>query len=250
LSGLKSCFDYSIKPKQNEAMKKFILTCIAILTISATGAAQEIEIPKTQQGFDVAIGVGEGIFSGALMWQLTHGISKSNKWRLGYGLRFSGFGGSNLTYITAPASLTSDEATIDTFNVRNPLTMGLSAVIIIEYQLSNKLRFGFNIDAIGFGFGNTSDGTFASSSNDGNFPTTLDAAPTSLNLLLVGDNDIGQLKSEFYVGYAFSEKFQIRGGLDMTFSEYTTSQELTNNNDRFRYKAMMFFVGITYVPFW
>ncbi|MCC5917349.1 MAG: hypothetical protein JJU02_08470 [Cryomorphaceae bacterium] len=232
-------------------MKRATCTLILLLSLNTFTQAQmeTPEVPKIQNGFDLAIGMGDGIYSGALMWQRTHGISGSNKWRLGYGVRFSGFTGSNLTYITAPANLTSDDATIDTLGVNDPLSMGFNAVIVIEYQFSSKLKAGFNIDALGLGFGRQSASTFISSDNDGSFTVANDASPTSFNLLLVGDNDIGQLKSEFYVGYAVSDRFWIRGGLDMTFSEYTTENTLAHNNDRFRFKAMMFFLGLTYAPF-
>ncbi|MBA2582252.1 MAG: hypothetical protein H0V01_02560 [Bacteroidetes bacterium] len=221
------------------------LLCIGAISLKA----QENEIPKTTQAFGLAIGAGDGIYSGALSWNRTHGLFNGKKIRLGYGLRFSGFSGSNLTYTTAPAKLASDESTIDTLIVNSPLAMGLSASIHIEYLFTPKLKAGFNIDAIGLGFGSESSTTFISSENTGNFPVNPSARPTPFNLLLVGDNDIGYLKSEFFIAYAISEKLWLRGGMDMTFSEYTTSVKLTNNNDRFRYKAIMFFLGISFNPF-
>jgi len=210
--------------------------------------AQDTEVPRTMQYVDLAVGAGDGIYTGALSWNRTHGLLKSKKLRLGYGLRFSAFSGSNLNYITAPANLTANEATIDTLLVNSPLTLGLSASIHIEYLISSKFRVGFNIDALGLGFGSESNTTFISN-NIGQLPFNPTAKPTALNVLLIGDNDIGQLKSEFYLAYALSPKLLLRGGLDMTFSEYTTNVKLTNDNDRFRYKAMMLFVGISFNPF-
>ncbi len=211
--------------------------------------AQETEIPKTIQAFDIAIGAGDGIYSAGLSWNRTHGLLKSSKLRLGYGLRFSSFSGTNLQYITAPAKLTANEQTIDTLLINSPLNLGLNASIHIEYMFTPRLKGGFNIDAIGISFGSESATTFISTAHAGNFPVNPTARPTPFNVLLVGDNDIGYLKSEFFVAYAISEKFWIRGGLDMTFSEYTTEVKLAHENDRFRYKAMMFFLGLSFNPF-
>jgi hypothetical protein len=188
-------------------------------------------------------------FSYALSWNTSYGLFSSNKFRLGYGIRFSGFTGSELNYITAPANLTANDNTIDTLMISSPHTMSLNALINLQYQPSSKFKLGFNIDAVGVGFGGTQSGQFISSANTGQFPETVDASPTSFNLLLGGDNDIGQLKSEFYVAYALSEKTWLRGGMDMTFSEYTTSRELTNSNDRFRSKPVLIFLAISYNPF-
>jgi hypothetical protein len=233
---------------KNHNQKTILILAICLLVFPKL-KSQDNEIPKTIQAFDLAVGVGDGIYSGALSWNRTHGLLKSKKLRLGYGVRFSGFGGNNLNYTTAPAKLASDDATVDTLTVNSPLSMGLSASIHIEYFITTKFRVGFNIDAIGVGFGSESNTTFISSDNTGQFPITPKAKPTSLNALLIGDNDIGQLKSEFYIAYAVSRKLLLRGGLDMTFSEYTSSVKLTQDNDRFRNKAMMGFIAISFNPF-
>lgn len=202
-------------------------------------------VSKSETAVDGAFAIGAGVYSGALGVYRTHGLLANKRLRVGYGLRLSGFMGSDLDYITAPASLTTEDK-IDTFNIGEPITAGLSAGIHLGYYITPKLLVGFNIDAIGIGFGATNIGTFISSDNDGTYPQSMRARPTAMNVLLVGDNDIGHLKSEFVIAYNINEKFRIRAGGDFTFSEYTTTSKLTNDNDRFRYKAMMGFVGVSY----
>lgn len=229
---------------------KFYLFLTAFFLAVTCVQAQTTSLPKKESNIDLALGMGENSsFSYALSWNTSYGMFSTNKFRLGYGLRFSGFTGSDLNYITAPADLTGDDATIDTLLVNSPHTMGLSALINLQYQFSSKFKLGFNIDVIGLGFGSSNDATFISSDNTGQYPQTLESSPSSFNLLLVGDNDLGQLKSEFYIAYALSEKTWLRGGMDMTFSEYTTNQELTNANDRFRYKPVLVFLAVSYNPF-
>ncbi len=229
---------------------KFYLFITVFLLALTCVQAQDSNIPKKESNIDLALGLGENSsFSYALSWNTSYGLFSSNKFRLGYGVRFSGFTGSELNYITAPADLTGNDQTIDTLLVNSPHSMALSALVNIQYQFSPKFKLGFNIDAIGLGFGSTTDGRFISSENTGQYPENMEASPSSFNLLLGGDNDLGQIKSEFYIAYALSEKTWLRGGMDMTFSEYTTNQKLTHDNDRFRYKPMLIFLAISYNPF-
>lgn len=229
--------------------RRIFSSIVCVFVLSTFGYSQNDEAPKTVSHFDAMIGAGENVFTGGLSWNRTHGILESKKLRLGYGLRFSGISGSNLYYSTAPANLTSEPENIDSVLVGNPLNLALNAAIYLEYLISPKIKLGFNIDAIGVGFGQNQNTTYVSHKNSGKYPTNVDANPNVFNALLVGDNDLGYLKSEFYVGYALNEKMWIRGGMDMTFAEYTTTQKLSNDNDRFRAKPVMFFLGFSFNPF-
>ncbi len=231
-------------------MKKINYLLLAILITTYQNAfSQEMKASSKVSTFiDLGLSAGSSTYSGSLSFNRTHGLLKSKKLRLGYGIRFSGFGGTDLYYTTAPAKYSTKVETVDSIFVKSPLTMGINGVIHIEYNFTPKLKIGFNIDAIGMGFGKKQTVDFISS-NRGAFPSLTDSKPTSMNVLLVGDNDIGQLKSEFVVSYLFLPKWGIKAGLDFTFSEQTTAQKLTNNNDRFRHKAMMATVGISYYPF-
>jgi len=230
-------------------LKKLLLFVAILCTSPFLANATEPPFPKAAQTFDLALGAGSGMMTGSLSWNKTHGIFAANKFRLGYGLRFSGVTGSNLIYSTAPANLTSSPENIDSIIVAEPMNLAINASIHIEYMFSQKIKAGFNIDAIGFGFGSKSNVDYVSRNNDGSLPTNLDANPNEFNVLLVGDNDIGYLKSEFFVAYALGAKSWLRAGMDMTFAEYTTTQKLALDNDRFRIKPIMFFVGISYNPF-
>jgi hypothetical protein len=94
------------------------------------------------------------------------------------------------------------------------------------------------------------DNNFISSNNSGQFEMTPFARPTILNALLVGDRDWGQLGSEFFASFAIiPNRLWIRTGMNFTFSEYTTEQRLTEENNRFRNKSLMGFLAISYTPF-
>ena len=118
--------------------------------------------------------------------------------------------------------------------------------IHLQYSF-RKLDVGFNIDAIGATVGGQQKGTFVAKSTGSSFYGTQQTAkPTGFNLLLVSDNDLGSLNSELYGRYWFKETIGLRIGASFQFTEYTTSQKLTFENDRFRNKALMPFIGISF----
>lgn len=232
-------------------MKKLLF-----LLLAATNLYAQTEIPKTTENFDLSLGLGmhnsNPLFSSSLSFNRTHGLLKSRKLRLGYGLRYTVFGSNaDVNYITAPYRLTKDPDKIDSLFITKPLSMSLNASLHIEYIIIPRLKVGFDIDAIGIGFGSLKeDNNFISSNNNGQFDMTPSAKPTVLNALLIGDRDWGQLASEFYAAFAIiPNKLWIRTGMNFTFSEYTTKVALTDDNNRFRHKALMGFIAISYAPF-
>jgi hypothetical protein len=225
------------------------LACGALLSFQCIHAQEVVGTPtvsKVESNIDFALAFGANAYSTALGFNRTHGLLKSHKLRIGYGVRLSSLFGQNLNYTSAPPELSLEPTLVDTLLVASPITLGLNANIHLGYFITPKFQVGFNIDVIGLGFGATNRSTFISSDNNGQFAARQTARPTSMNVLLVGDKDIGQLKSEFVLAYRIKDQFLVRAGADFTFSEYTTLNELTNTNDRFRHKAMMGFVGISY----
>jgi hypothetical protein len=72
-----------------------------------------------------------------------------------------------------------------------------------------------------------------------------------VNLLLVSDNDIGSLNSEFYARYKFNSRWSAKAGLGFVFTEYTTTVNAQTTpsglqNSRFRNKAAGLMLGVNY----
>lgn len=229
-------------------MKKiFCNTLIFSLLISFSALAQTEEktsLAATNVQADLSLAAGTG-FSPSLFVQALYGIGKSKKFKIGYGLRFTSFFGSNITATTAPADLTSDENKVDDFVLETAQANFLNTAIVLQYSFSQKFDLGFNIDVLGLTFGGEQHGDF-SSKRAGVAKVHSTAKPTQTNVLLVGDNDRGSLNSEFFARYWLNEKWAIKAGASYTFVEYTTKQKMAFDNDRFRHKAMMGMVGITY----
>lgn len=183
-------------------------------------------------------------FSGALGLGRQHQLGKKDRLLLGYGLRYNGYQGSSIDFITAPAALTLDEK-LDTFTMATASTHAFNVYLALGYQITSKLSFVFDIDLIGATFGSERAGLFTSTDQLG-FNGNYQASPTALNVLLVGDNDRGTLGSNFTLQYKIQEHWGIKAGMAYLFTEYTTTQALAFANDRFRRKSAQAMLGITY----
>lgn len=184
------------------------------------------------------------------------GFGKHNRrFKVGAGLRLtSGFGNDNLQYITAPAELTVDEATIDSLLLEGTQTNSLNLFLALRYDITERFGAEFNIDLAGFSFGGEKTGTLTY--NDG-LTLDTDGTPTAGNILLIGDNDIGNLNSEFLLTYRYKSNWRFKAGAMFIFNEYslgTVPAAYTASNgtevievQRYRSKNMTFGVGVNYV---
>lgn len=240
---------------------KIILTGFLLLQGAFIAFAQDL--PKGYQynnNFDLAFAIGGSQFTVSPSWAHLHGIGKKEKFKIGYGVRFNAVFGSNQIFVTAPAKLTSGKtgptvlftdnilANFDTVSLVKSQVNSLNAFINLQYSFTRKFDLGFNIDALGFSFGGKQGGTFTYNGVN----TAISAKPTTANVLLTSDNDLGSLNSEFYARYWFNEKWAIKAGLTFIFSEYTTNtkvQQFPEANDRFRNKASQAMISVSFSPF-
>ncbi len=172
-------------------------------------------------------------------------LGKRRRLVVGTGLRFTGFTGKDLNFITAPANLTTEDNSIDTLFAPTPSLFSANLMINLGFRFTEKLQVGFSIDALGASFGPTGSPVYI---RNGQRQTT-SAKPTSPNILLVGDNDRGSLNSMFYVKYRFGAHLGTKLGFQYLFNELTTSTEVQTvpkGNDRFRHKSTSAFIGLNY----
>lgn len=202
--------------------------------------------------------IGGGSYRGTLSVAAFHDwqLGNTKKFTFGLGVRFTGFLGANLYYITAPAKLTSGSTgplvlfkeniidNIDSLLVKSPQVNSLNAAVNLGYSLSKKISIGFNIDAIGFSFGKTTRGNYINGVEGKN----TEGKPTPFNILLVSDNDRGSLNSELYVKYYLNDQWSLKLAGQFLFTEYTTKtkvQQFPEENDRFRNKSLLLGIGVT-----
>ncbi len=245
-------------------MKKYCITSILLCCFIAAFAQAETGYFKQNNSYDLSLSSNLSQHVGALGWSHLHGIGKGKKrFSIGYGLRLNSSFGGKKDFITAPGKLTSGvespliifseyiPGNFDTLSFSHYNTNSLNAVIHLNYAILHNLNVEFNIDALGFSFGKaqTADYTTTKRLQSPNTSEKQAAKPTPFNVLLVSDNDIGNLNSEILAKYWFNPHWAVKAGGTFIFSEYTTTNKLFLDNTRFRNKAFMPMIGISYSPF-
>lgn len=247
-------------------MKNIIFILSVIILSATTSLAQtnnESYFKNAMNNYEFAASSNGDASALALGWNHLHPITKNKKFKIGYGIRFTNNNGKG-NFITAPAKLTSgienplaifaddklenfDTIGFNSFNINS-----LNASINLNYAFNSKWEIEFNIDAIGFSFGSNENATYNSSKRLNTSPQPSNeqkAKPTLFNLLLISDNDLGSLNSEIKIKYYFRNNWAVNFGATFIFAEYTTTNKLFKDNDRFRQKTLMPMIGITYSPF-
>ncbi len=242
-------------------MKKILVLLVTLLPILAV--AQNNENPdqsdsnpfvkRTTLEAGVTLSTNGGMTAIGLNGMQYWGFGKKQRrFKVGVGLRnTSSFGSDGLEYITAPADLTSDEANIDTLSLSGTQVNALNLFLALRYDATERWGVEFNIDLAGISYGGEKDGTLQFRGTD----NATKATPTAGNVLLVGDNDIGSVNSEFMVTYRYKSNWRFKAGAVFLFNEYsidpvyryTNSAGKVLETERYRTKQMTFGVGVNYV---
>ncbi|MEP7236747.1 MAG: hypothetical protein ABI685_02740 [Ferruginibacter sp.] len=242
-------------------MKKKMYLVFVIFSFLNAATAQEKKVRAVNQFADVTAGFGSSQVSGAASYVHTWKLGKRKKAEAGFGLRYTGYFGSNLYFKTAPAKLTSgktgpgvlfaDDITpnIDSVLFSKAQVNALNLSINFGYNFTKRFSIGLNIDAIGFSFGKKQSGIYYGNNFATGVPVT--AKPTVFNLLLISDNDKGTLNSELFAKYKWNDSWGVKLAFQFLFAEYTTNTPVQttpsgDKNDRFRKKMAGVGVGITY----
>jgi hypothetical protein len=226
------------------SLRKFLLPLIILIPINSYAL--------DQFSVNTAAGSREQQLSvdAARLWQ----ISDSSVY-LGLGIRGTSQWAAGQTFKTAPANQTTGsegpqvifkediEDNIDDLTLSNSQVTSINLAFYLLYQFSDSWSVGTNIDVIGGSFGATKAAKYNPKSNDEDYPDTVSARPSPFNLLLISDNDIGSLNSEFFVKKKLKDGWSLKFGANFAFTEYTTTQKLRNNNDRFRHKSLLPTIG-------
>jgi len=240
-------------------MKKISFYLLASLVLGIAANAQQKAKPAVNQFADFTLGIGSSQGSAALAYVHNWKLFKKQKWEAGVGVRFTSYFSSDKYYRTAPAKLTSGKSgpavffaddivqNLDSVFFPKAQVNSLNISLNFGYNFTPKFSLGFNIDAIGFSFGGSKNGTHI----NGNTTKPTTAKPTAFNLLLVSDNDLGSLNSELFAKYQFNKKWGAKLGFEFLFTEYKTATEVQTTpdgqkNDRFRNKVSALALGISY----
>jgi hypothetical protein len=234
---------------------KALLTIIFLAAVTTGSFAQSKNSLNKSLDANFALGDQQGSF--AVLFLRNFSVLKSKKLEIGIGGRATSYIGLNQYFITAPATITSGSTSpliffqdinnknIDSLIVKSAANTSINAAVSFTYKFSPKFNLGFNIDLIGVSFGGSSTANY----RNGAVGKNTTASPANFNLLLISDNDLGSLNSEFYGRYNFNEKWGIKFGLQFLFTEFKTEtkvQTFPQENDRFRNKSYLPSIGVTY----
>lgn len=205
------------------------------------------------QSIDIAIAAKKEL-APSVSYQKNYALGTKKRIQIGWGLRTNMYIAGQKNYITAPALLTSGKQSIvaffteykpdklDTLSISKSSLVSINALINLQYTFKNS-SIGFNIDALGFTLGKSQTGIFKAKESASLNNSTQTAKPTPFNILLISDSDRGSLNSEIYFKQKLKNQNAIRLGLSFQFLEYTTSKQLTFENDRYRLKTLMPFIA-------
>jgi putative salt-induced outer membrane protein YdiY len=217
-----------------------------ILLIASTFSLHAQKKSKTEQLADFTFGFGSSQTTLTTGYSKNWNLGKKQRFFIGAGIRLSGAFSEGKIFTSAPASLAKDKANVDSLYGGKSSIYALNAMINLGYHITPKLDLGFNIDVFGFSFGPSRIKLF---SGNGTLDVTT-AEPTSMNVLLVGNNDRGTLNSEFYLRYKINHKVGIKVAMQHFFTELTTIEKVQTvpvQNDRFRNITDLFSVGVAFL---
>lgn len=217
-----------------------------ILLVASTFSLHAQQKSKTEQIVDFTFGFGSSQTTLATGYSNNWNLGKKQRFFIGAGIRLSGAFSEGKIFTSAPASLAKDKANVDSLYGGKSSIYALNAMINLGYHITPKLDLGFNIDVFGFSFGPSRIKLF---SGNGTLDVTT-AEPTSMNVLLVGNNDRGTLNSEFYLRYKINHKVGIKVAMQHFFTELTTINKVQTvpiQNDRFRNITDLFSVGVAFL---
>ncbi len=252
----------------NSKIKLSIVTIV--LFFNAQLFAQSKSEPSKVKSLEYSVStmVKQGMFAPAIsaVKYFSFGKNKPSKFRVGGGVRLNQISaGFCNKYISAPAKLTTGKSgpgvlfatqnptNVDTFGLANSGVTALNFMIALNYHINSKINVEFNIDAVGFSFGGKQN-VFLRDQKGNDAATVLaTASPTSVNALLVSDNDLGSLNSELVGTYKINNHWKGKAGLGFMFTEYTlnassytNSSNVLVNNNRIRNKSLGLTIGAIY----
>jgi len=189
----------------------------------------------------VAVAAGRG--TAAASWLLVL-EPLSDRLRLGAGARLMGFAGFEPISFSTAAPDQVGRGRTTTLVVPDARVFSLNLEVQAVLRLIGPLEAGANIDLAGWSFGPGRTGDHRSA--DPALAGPRRAAVSGPGLLLGGNRDRGQLDSEFFLGWRFTQALTLRAGLSHVATEYRTLDPVDQGNRRFRRFTTQPFAGVAW----
>jgi hypothetical protein len=211
-------------------------SALLLLALASPVAAQSLT--DVNRAVDFAFGNGGGATTLSVGLTKIGVVGKFAKLRAGLGLRGTLEAGTlNLTPQDAQFVPNS---VVDTLRI-SVAPIALNVAVHLGYLLTDRVQAGFNIDLFGYSTGGSRSGIYtenATAPAEG-----VNARAASINIFQGGSQDRGNLNSQFFLMWAFSDRHAIKAGLSHQRVEYKTDTKLASNTNRFSTFSNLVFIG-------
>lgn len=232
-------------------MKKFLFLFIFCMVTSrcfsiSDGDSTKIKSPIFRENhyLDVSIGLGEKTTLTSIQWDKFFGIAR-NRIKIGFGVRMNVANFWNQQYYTAPPQRLN--GAFDTLSVAHQAVYFLNLQFVFDVPLLKWWDVGMNIDLVGASWGPKADGAYYSNAT-GHNGSTQNVSPETLNLMLFGHNDFGNLNSQFYMRFWPADNVFIKAGMGLATFTNQTDAALNNGFNRFGTGSYLGFVSLGWTP--
>jgi len=203
-------------------------------------------ISHWQHRFSLTLGLGNEIGAGSLGYAAMYGFGDSQRLRIGGGIRLNLALGitDSVPYCSKTYKDTLNNSFRDSLLVEKPFLGSANLGFYISYDINDRWEIGASTDLVGFGFGSKKNAFLINSLTRDTLSTEAEVR-SFVRLPKVR----GTLNNEVFVGYKFNPRWRLRVGVQYLLTEYLTPEKFFNNNDIYKNKAILGFIGITFTPF-
>ncbi|GAA4458060.1 hypothetical protein GCM10023189_29740 [Nibrella saemangeumensis] len=251
-------------------MKQSFFALFFLLSIQLH--AQSPVSSRIAAGADAQVAFGKGTIAPSISYYQLLNVGPNNMFSFGWTTRLGTFYGNNLNYITAPARLTRGKTGLEALSapllVANIDTMQFKRVSLTSLNFGVRaqvtvgiVQIGASADIFGVAFSRNRRGLYRSTNGQFIQETTLgnDTIPLQgasvaavaprFNARLLGDNNSGTLATEIFVRVKINQRLSAKAGYQWMMTEMRAfTVNVTDNNDRFRNRMGMPYIGLTF-PF-
>jgi hypothetical protein len=240
----------------NKQTSKLLFTVffsfLLIFTCSSLSFGQMVKVKKHktishwQHRFTLALGLGNELGAGSLGYAAMYGFGDSQRLRIGGGIRLNLALGitDSVPYLSQSYKDTLDNSYRDSLLVEKPFLGSANLGFYISYDINDRWEIGASTDLVGFGFGGNKNALLINALTGVTVPTEVE-----VRSLVRLPKVRGTLNNEVFVGYKFNPRWRLRVGVQYLLTEYLTPRKFFNDNDIYKNKAILGFVGLTFTPF-
>lgn len=249
-------------------MKSICAALLSLLSVYSFGQSPVAE--RLKSGYDLGLGYSTGNYNPSITYfQLLNVGGERKVFSIGWTVRLGAFYGDNLNYYTAPARLSRGKAglgaigaplvvqNIDTIRYDYATMTSLNVGIRAQVNLG-PVEIGGSADLLGLTLGRSRTVRYKSSTGQfiGADSTAVPftgnnvfqkASPSLLNVRLLGDNDRGTLATEVYARARINRRLGVKVAWQLLTTEATVAKrDIVADNNRFRNRASMVYLGLTF----